>query len=157
MKVRYRTWRATVGACLTAAVVASCGSHPAAAPTAQAPGSTPSALSSTPPPVPDTDVRACVGVQAILTHITVDTAHWSPNVRPFDQAVAVRLASQARQLDSQALAAGLQVRRAVAATSTAFGGVAEAMMAKDRARLTRAIAQSQHAYTGLKQACRIHH
>jgi hypothetical protein len=63
------------------------------------------------------DRQACVGVEAILAHITVDTAHWSPTFHPFDQDIAVRLASQSRELNSQAAGADLPVRRAVAATA----------------------------------------
>jgi hypothetical protein len=35
--------------------------------------------------------RACIGVQAIVAHITVGTARWSPTLRPFDQSIASRL------------------------------------------------------------------
>jgi hypothetical protein len=35
--------------------------------------------------------RACIGVQAIVAHITVGTARWSPTLRPFDQSIPSRL------------------------------------------------------------------
>jgi hypothetical protein len=152
-------WRTAVAACVTAAVVASCSSAPAAAPDASSSRVAPASPSASPPAqatLPDDDTRACVGVQAILAHITVDTAHWSPTVHPFDQDIAARLATQTRYLDHQALAAHLDVRRAVASVATAFGEVAEAIMARSRARLDQAIARSRTAYSGLKQACHLH-
>lgn len=154
--------RTTAAACLSAAVLVSCGNHPTAAPTAtvasppsvqaqaQPPGGTPGG-----PALPDADQRACVGVEAIIAHITVDTARWSPTVHPFDQDIAARLASRSRDLDDQALEAGPDVRRAVAATAAAFGGVAEAIVSKKRDRLDRAVADSRTAYSRLKEACRI--
>ncbi len=117
---------------------------------AQTPGGTLGGAS-----VEEADQQACAGVEAILAHITVDTARWSPTVHPFDQDIAVRLASQSRELNGQALAADLNVRRAVTATATAFGGVAEAIMAKQRHRLDRAIDESRTAYSALKAVCKI--
>lgn len=140
-------------------VVSSCSSAPAAAP-----GADPSRLAApitvrehaTAGEPAGPNGRACIGVEAILAHITVDTARWSPTVHPFDESVAARLAYQTRYLDRQALAAGLTVRRAVAATASAFGGVAEAIMARSRPRLDRAIARSRTAYSGLKKVCHLH-
>ena len=106
--------------------------------------------------VRDVDQQACVGVEAILAHITADTAHWSPTFHPFDQNIALRLASDSRELNNEDPAADLRVRRAVTATATAFVGVAEAIMAKRRDRLNRAIDQSRTAYSGLKVVCKIH-
>jgi hypothetical protein len=152
-------WRTAVAVCVTATVVTSCSTAPAAAPGAASSPVAAASPSASPPAratLPDDDTRACVGVEAILAHITVDTAHWSPTVHPFDPDIAARLAAQTRYLDRQALAAHLDVRRAVASVATAFGGVAEAIMARSRARLDRAIARSRTAYSGLKQACHLH-
>jgi hypothetical protein len=160
MDTPHLRWRAAVAGCLAAVVVSSCSSAPAAAPGADPsrPAAPAPRSASTPPQasLPDANGRACIGVEAILAHITVDTARWSPTVHPFDQSVAARLADQTRYLDRQALAAGLTVRRAVAATASAFGGVAEAIMARSRPRLDRAIARSRTAYSGLKKACHLH-
>jgi hypothetical protein len=147
MATPQRYLRATAVACLTAAVVTACGSHTSAAPTTQAPVSALAAA----------DDKACAGIEAILAHVTVDTAHWSPGgARPFDQGIATRLATQTRYLTPQAQGAGPRVRRAVASTATAFDGVAEAIMTKNRAGLEHAILRSRTAYSGLKQACKIH-
>ena len=132
--------------CVTAVIVSSCGGHPPAAPASTQAGAV----------VRDADQQACAGVEAILAHITVDTAHWSPTFHPFDQDVALRLASDSRELNSEDPGADLTVRRAVTATATAFVGVAEAIMAKSRDRLNRAIDESRTAYSGLKVVCKIH-
>ena len=154
--------RALAAACLTAVAVTSCGSNPSAAPTTPLPASAPTVGSSTQPSegpsgvaLPDADKKACVGVEAIIAHITVDTARWSPTHRPFDPAIATRLATQTQYLNSQALAADTRVRHVVAATASAFGGVADAIMARDRAHLDRAVAQSRIAYSSLKKVCAI--
>ena len=146
MDAPQQRWRAAAAACLTAVIVSSCGGHPSAAPASTSGGAV----------VQDVDQQSCVGVEAILAHISVDTAHWSPSLHPFDQDIAVRLASQSRELNSQVLGADLRVRRAVAATATAFAGVAEAIMTKKRDRLNRAIDASRTAYSELKVACKIH-
>ena len=155
MDAPLQRWRAAAAVCLTAVIVSSCGGHPSAAspvPT-QAQTADGTLAGDT---VEQADQQACVGVEAILAHITVDTAHWSPTSHPFDQDIAVRLASQSRELNSQAQSADLPVRQAVAATATAFGGVAEAIMAKRRGQLNRAIDASRKAYSGLKVVCKIH-
>jgi hypothetical protein len=148
MSTPRQRWAATLGACLTLGVLAGCGAggsdDTAASPTASTASST-----------PESDARACVGVEAIIAHITVDTAHWSPTSQPFDKAIAVRLESQSRDLNSQALGAALPIRRAVADTSAAFGDVADAMMARKTASLQHAIARSRTAYAALKSACAI--
>jgi hypothetical protein len=103
----------------------------------------------------DPNKQACAGVSSIIAHITADTAGWSPTVSPFDRDIASRLTTRARYLDNQALTADLSVRRAVAATSTAFTAVADAIIARNRAHLDRAIAQSRVAYGSLKKVCSI--
>src|SRR4051794_21489123 len=147
MSTPQQRWPATLAACLTLVVVAGCGAS----------GSGDTAASPTEPTAttltPKSDAQACVGVQAIIAHITVDTAHWSPTAQPFDHAIAVRLASESRELNSQALGAGLPIRRAVAETSAAFGDVADSMMARKTASLQRAIGRSRTAYGALKKVC----
>jgi hypothetical protein len=158
MTTRRPRWRAGAVACLTAVVVTSCGGRSAS--TIAASASPPTVLS-TPassgdgPALPEADKKACLGVQAIIAHIAAETARWSPDRHPFDPTIATRLATRTQYLNSQALAADDRVRRAVAATASAFGGVADAIMAKDRAHLDRAVAQSRVAYSSLKEVCAI--
>jgi hypothetical protein len=148
----HQRWRAAAAVCLTAAIVSSCAGHPSAPVATQGEKAGASLAGAT---VEQADQQACVGVEAILDHITVDTAHWSPTSRPFDRDIADRLSSQSRELNSQAMGADLPVRQAVAATASAFGGVAEAIMAKKRQQLNRAIDESRTAYSGLKVVCKI--
>ncbi len=161
MDLPRRRWRAATAACLTALVVSSCGSGspvnttPRALPSAP-PASVPSDPTSSQAGPQDVDSRACAGVEAILAHITVDTSAWSPTVRPFDRSIASRLALETSYLNRQTVAADRRVRAAVAAAATAFGGVSDAIMAKSRARLQHAIAQSRTAYAVLKTVCKIH-
>jgi hypothetical protein len=156
--------RAAAAACLAAAVISSCGHQPAAVPQAQGPASPPASAQTQPPggaqagaTLTDPNKQACVGVSSIIAHITADTVGWSPTVSPFDRGIASRLTTETRYLDNQALTADLSVRRAVAATSTAFTAVADAIIAKNRAHLDRAIAQSRVAYGSLKKVCSSHH
>jgi len=152
MSTPQHRWRVAAAGCLLAVVISSCGSGHSAAPTTQEAVSPP-VLAQTQPP--NADQKACAGVGAIIGHIAVDTARWSPRVRPFDRDIATRLATQTEYLDTQALGSSLPLRRAVAATASAFGDVATAIMAKDRPRLDRAIAHSRTAYSRLKQFCKI--
>jgi hypothetical protein len=148
MSTPRQRWPATLAACATLVVVAGCGADGSGG---QAASPTPTGTGAT----AESDAQACVGVEAIIAHITVDTAHWSPTTQPFDQAVAARLESDSRELNGQALGAGLQIRRAVAETSAAFGDVADSMVARKAAGLQRAIARSRTAYSRLKNVCAI--
>jgi hypothetical protein len=143
--------RARAGAAATLAAVlllAGCGTTDAG-PQAKA-----SAVLATPKPPPTADTRACVGAEAVIKHVTVDTARWSPTQRPFDKVIAGRLATQAQYLAAQGPQAhDPRVRSAVGATASAFTGVAASMKARNRAGLTRAIARSRVAYKHLKQVC----
>jgi hypothetical protein len=105
--------------------------------------------------LPDANKKACVNVEALVAHIAVDTARWSPTHQPFDPAIATRLAKDTEYFNSQALAADTSVRQAVAATATAFGAVADAIMARNQAHLDRAVAESRTAYSTLKKVCAI--
>lgn len=129
-------------------LVTGCGTTGHATKAAQA------AVAAAPQGPPSADARACVGAEAIIKHVTVDTARWSPTQHPFDPVVAGRLATQARYLALQGpQAQHANVRTAVGATASAFGGVAASMKARNRAGLTRAIARSRVAYKMLKRAC----
>lgn len=141
--------RAGAAAGLAAALlVAGCGT------TGPAPKASQAAIAAAPQGPPSADTRACVGAEAIIKHVTVDTARWSPTQQPFDQVVAGRLATQAKYLAAQGpQAQHAPVRTAVAATASAFGGVAASMKARNRSGLTRAIARSRVAYKLLKRAC----
>jgi hypothetical protein len=152
-------WHCAAG-CLAAVVLTACGSHSSPAATTQAGTSPPTASAPLQQPaatpgaaLPDADERACAGVQAILGHISVDTARWSPTFRPFDRGIATRLETQTGYLSTQALDSSAPLREAVAATAAAFDDVSRAIMAKDRPRLDRAIAHSRTAYSALKNRC----
>lgn len=100
------------------------------------------------------DERACAGVQAVIGHLAADTAHWSPQLDPFDKTVSRRIRLRSAELDKQAPRAGVPVQRAVHATARAFTKVAQAMRSRNRPTLTRAIGGSRTAYRELKRACR---
>ena len=158
MKARQPRLRAACVALLLAAVASSCSggssdSDPSQASGAQTARSTPSAPSQAKPALSGADTIACNGVQAILSHITVDTARWSPTIRPFDNTIAERLSTQTRYLNQQALSADSTVRVAVAVTAKAFGQVSNAIVARSRVRLNRAINHSRSAYSQLKKVC----
>ena len=141
-----RAGTAAAGLGVVLALVAGCG-------TTTTPAARPTQTEVAPAKV-TADVRACVGVEAILGHVAADTAAWSPAQRPFDRGVARRIRTQAGYLAGQAPQAsdaGIQV--AVEGTAASFRGVAGAMQARDRARLDRAIKRSRVAYTALKSAC----
>jgi hypothetical protein len=100
------------------------------------------------------DERACVGVEAIISHITVDTVRWSPGVNPFDQTISTRLAGRASQLAAQgSQATNPDIKFWIRATAASFTGVADAMTSRKRTRVEKAITQSRVAYKGLKQVC----
>ena len=141
--------RARAATALTAVLlVAGCGTTDAG------PKPKASAVLATPTPPRTVDTRACVGAEAVIKHVTVDTARWSPTHSPFDKVIAGRLATQAQYLAAQGpQAKDPRVRSAVGATASAFTGVASSMKARDKAGLTRAIARSRVAYKQLKQAC----
>jgi hypothetical protein len=100
------------------------------------------------------DVRACAGVQAIISHIAVDAARWSPALAPFDKTVSTRLASEARDLAAQGPHADdPAIQRSVRDTAAAFGGVASAMKSRKRRSVDQAIARTRTTYQDLKQVC----
>ncbi|MGY2874485.1 hypothetical protein ACVW00_001675 [Marmoricola sp. URHA0025 HA25] len=139
--------RIVVSACL--ALVVGCGG------TSGEPGtaSTQPAVLASPSPVTE-DVRACAGVEAIISHITVDTVRWSPNLHPFDKTISSRLATSARELAAQGpQATDTDIQFWIRATAASFSAVATAMAAQKRKHVDKAIDQSRVAYKGLKQAC----
>ena len=144
---------------LTAALVSSCGNGATAGHDAAAAGSPSIASASTAPtapteaPIPTADIRPCVNVQAILSHITTDTAQWSPTRNPFDDAIATRLGVQASYMNQQAMTGDYALRRAVAATAKAFEQVSRGIAARSQKKLDKAVKQSQVAYAGLKKLC----
>src|SRR4051794_2668538 len=83
-----------IGVSVCLALVAGCGG------TSGEPGTAPRQVLASPSPVSE-DVRACAGVEAIISHITVDTVRWSPNLNPFDKTISSRLATSARELAGQ--------------------------------------------------------
>jgi PBP1b-binding outer membrane lipoprotein LpoB len=140
-----RTSLSALGIGLSAVLLTGCGGSQAPPQTEVSPAA---AVTLTP------EVRACAGVRAVISHLTVDTAHWSPSMQPFDRAVAARIALLSGELDKQAPGAGAQqISVAVHGTSRAFTAVSSAMRSHDRARVTRAIAGSRVAYRRLKAAC----
>jgi hypothetical protein len=115
-------------------------------------GLAPSASAAKAPPAADS--RACAGAEAVIGHISVDTARWSPTRKPFDRAVAARIADRAGQLDAQApVAQDPTVTRAVHSMSVAFSSVSRAMSAHKRVGVNQAITLSRVAYRELKDVC----
>lgn len=102
------------------------------------------------------DFRACAGAEAILGHLTSETAQWSPNLNPFDKTISKRLASRARDLAAQARQAeDPGVESAVRASAGSFSGVSVAMRSRKRARVDQAIAVSRVTYKDLKRVCHL--
>jgi hypothetical protein len=160
MARRQHVVMSSVSATLAALLLAGCGGEAGAGTRAAASPSTassavasPAQRSRSPQPV-TADDRACTGVQAVIGHLTADTAGWSPLRDPFDKAVAQRIRLRSSELARQAPAgAAPQVVKAVGATARAFTTVSTAMRSKDRTRVTRAINMSRVAYRELKRAC----
>jgi PBP1b-binding outer membrane lipoprotein LpoB len=114
----------------------------------------PSAPATSESHVPTADMRACAGAQGILGHVAADTAQWSPNRKPFQKAIAVRLMTQSSQLAAQAqLAHSADIRTAVTSTAGAFKDISAAMSAKNRAGVDRGINRSRVSYRELKRLC----
>jgi hypothetical protein len=144
---------------LSVLVVAGCGGGSPSAHTtppvlATAPSApTTEATGPTLPPIPEADVRPCINVQAVLSHITADTARWSPTSHPFDTSIATRLGTQAGYMNQQAMGGDYALRKAVADTARAFGGVARSIVAHSRKQLAHAVDRSRVAYAALKKLC----
>jgi hypothetical protein len=134
-----------VGIGLAGAMLAGCGS-----------GTPPRAQQTeVSPPAPVTpDIRACAGVEGVISHLTVDTVHWSPTLHPFDRAISARIALLSGELDKQAPQARAQsIKLAVHSTSKAFTAVSAAMRTHDRSNVNKAIGESRRAFRELKQVC----
>ena len=146
---RRRTAQLVLGAALA-------GGCAAAPPVAQSPQAAhPAAHQAAPEPsAPTLDVRACAGVQAVVSHLAADTRRWSPTRDPFDKDMSSRIGRTARDLGVQAsLADTPRVRRLVTSTAAAFGALPRAMASHDRTSVTRAITGTRTAYRALKRAC----
>jgi hypothetical protein len=103
---------------------------------------------------PTADSRACVGVEAIIGHLTADTARWSPNLDPFDPAISARIRTWSKALARQeSLATSSHLQAVVGSNARAFAEVADAMAAKNRAKVSHAVDASKVAYGQLKGLC----
>ncbi len=141
---------------VTVVLVAGCGTTTGAGHTTQDQAlPAPSVLDATQRPI-TADLRACAGAEAILGHLTSETAQWSPNLNPFDKTISKRLASRARDLAAQAQQAeDPGVRSAVRASAGSFSSVSVAMRSRKRARVDQAIAASRVTYKDLKGVCHL--
>lgn len=137
-------------------LVAGCGTNAGTGHAAQdlAPPA-PSVVDATQRPITG-DFRACAGAEAILRHLTSETAHWSPNLNPFDATISKQLASRARDLAAQAQQAeDPGVKSAVRASAGSFSSVSVAMRSRKRTRVDAAIAASRVTYKDLKRVCHL--
>jgi len=147
---------ALVSLALATAGTAGCAQSPAshASGPASGPASSAAAPSSTPAHLPTADERACAGVQGVIGHIASDTSGWSPQQKPFDQAMSVRIARSSRDLAAQGPQAhSVKIRAAVSANARAFETLAEAMGQKKLGRVRSAIAETRPTYKVLKATC----
>jgi hypothetical protein len=100
------------------------------------------------------DAYACTSVQALLGHLAVGTAHWSPTRQPFDQAIAVQIRTASANLQKQLpRVRTVAVFRAVSSSANAFNAGATAMTLKKRSQVSRAISATQVAFRNLKKVC----
>ncbi|MDQ1538523.1 MAG: hypothetical protein QOE58_2916 [Actinomycetota bacterium] len=145
---------AVAGVTLAAAMLAGCGHANAGS------GTTPPAqadtLAAAAPLTLTPDIRACAEVQALMGHITVDTARWSPNLNPFDRTVSARIGQLSKNLDKQVPQAKSQhIKAVVHSNAQAFAAVAAAMTAKNTTSVSRAISGTKVAYRQLKAVCQL--
>jgi hypothetical protein len=100
------------------------------------------------------DAFTCTSVQALLGHLAVGTAHWSPTRRPFDPAIAMQIRTTSVDLQKQLpRVRTVAVFRAVSSSAHAFNAVATAMTQKKRAQVRHAISATQVAFRNLKKVC----
>ncbi len=122
-----------------------------------APTTTPApapARSSAPPQPVGPDERACASVKASLAHLTANTSHWSPTLKPFDPAIAGQIARTARDLTGEAPTARTSaVRKAVTDNARTFHDLAAAMTHKDRVAFGKSITGTRVSYRELKKVC----
>lgn len=115
----------------------------------------PTAAASTAPPLVTQDARACAGAEAVLGHMSADTARWSPERDPFDKTISGRIRLLADALDKQAtLAQSEQVKLVVHGNARAFTAVADAMLTKKRDLVSSTIGSTRVAYKQLKSTCK---
>jgi hypothetical protein len=100
------------------------------------------------------DVRACAGIQALIGHITVSTARWSPNLHPFDKVISGKIHALSVDLDKEAaVAQTVPIQMVVHSNALAFAAVADAMAGKDLKAVYKSVAASKVTYRQLKKAC----
>lgn len=100
------------------------------------------------------DIRACAGVQALVGHIAVSTARWSPAQHPFDKAIATQIRGLSVDLQKQAGRPETEkIREVIHANAGAFAAVADAMSGKDAKVVTRAIEGTKVSYGQLAKVC----
>jgi hypothetical protein len=100
------------------------------------------------------DIRACAGIQALIAHISVSTARWSPNLHPFDKGISGKIHTLSVDLDRQgAQAQTVPIQMVVHSNARAFAAVADAMAGKDIKAVNHSVAASKVAYRQLKKAC----
>jgi len=145
---------AAAGMTLAAVTLAGCGQATAEGGTAHpAPAATVAAGA---PLTLTSDIRACAGVQALMGHITVDTARWSPNLNPFDKTISARIGQLSKNLDKQVRQAqSQQIKAVVHSNAQAFAAVSAAMTAKKATSVSHAISGTKAAYRQLKAVCQL--
>jgi hypothetical protein len=145
---------AVAGVTLAAVTLSGCGHGTAGSGTA--PPAQAGALAAGAPLTLTPDIRACAGVQALIGHITVDTARWSPNLNPFDKTISVRISQLSKNLDRQVSQAQSQhIKAVVHSNAQAFGAIAAAMTGKNATSVSRAISATKGAYRQLKSVCQL--
>jgi hypothetical protein len=98
--------------------------------------------------------RGCLNVQALMSHLTADTARWSPDLDPFEPTIAARIQTLSVDLGKQVpLAETAPLQEAERANARAFAMLAAAMHGKDRGKVTEAVAGTRVAYRDLKDLC----
>ena len=157
MSTRMRSAQWLSGLCLASVALMSCGNESSGS----SPDADHAATAATPrqrEARPTADDRVCGGAEAVIAHIAVDTARWSPDRHPFDVAVSRRLASRANDLGAQTQHAhSPEVKAAVGTAAKAFTEVAGAMSSKKRRRVEDAIAAVRVVYRGLEKVCSFEH
>ena len=104
--------------------------------------------------IPVDDSRGCLSVQALMGHLSADTARWSPNLDPFEPTIATRIQTLSVDLGKQVPLAGTaQLQDAERANARAFAVLATAMHGKDKGKVTEAVAGTRVAYRDLKGLC----
>lgn len=100
------------------------------------------------------DLSACAGVQAIMGHLTADTARWSPALNPFDKAISAKMRLMSLDLARQGPRAHTRhLQGVIQSNARAFGALARAMAGKNPTQVNSGIEATKVSYRGLKKAC----